>query len=534
MSQAGLVDIETAHPEIPTQFDTDDGGNAVPVGNVLEMFSNTVANATYAEPLWTTGSGNTVTTNIQVGAAITGAPADKNDAGLVSFDDTQFTVSTHGFVQLSSIPLDSMAGDDGVSVSPDGTGLLTLLGNVTSNATHAKPVYVKDSATANALDIDVQVATAIAADAGDSNDAGLCSFDSTSFTVSATGFVQLVGSGPIVDTFTTDINGPVSPDGSGNVNITTGQVFSDGAVANTVKLSVAATANTFLYGQGSNLAMSELGPLTNGQLIIGSTGAAPVAGSLTQPAAGLTIGGGAGTITFALADDLAALEALAATGVASRTGASTWQTSAVTENAVVIGGASESLAMLTLTNGQLVIGSTGAVPVAATPTSSDGSITITGGAGTLDLVVAAADDAILTLTGDTGGALSPTAGNINILGGPGVTVTGSGSTLTVNAVVYTDQTATTLTSDSGTFATAAGAYTLPASPTIGEIVEIVCITSGIVVTANTGQEIQIGGDVTSTAGTATNSAKGDALVLRYRDTDTAWYAISVVGVWSLA
>lgn len=39
--------------------------------------------------------------------------------------------------------------------------------------------------------------------------------------------------------------------------------------------------------------------------------------------------------------------------------------------------------------------------------------------------------AIVTLTGDTGGALSPTAGNINILGGAGVTVTGSGSTLTV-------------------------------------------------------------------------------------------------------
>lgn len=37
-----------------------------------------------------------------------------------------------------------------------------------------------------------------------------------------------------------------------------------------------------------------------------------------------------------------------------------------------------------------------------------------------------------TLTGDTGGALSPTAGNINILGGDGITVAGSGSTLTIN------------------------------------------------------------------------------------------------------
>jgi len=37
-----------------------------------------------------------------------------------------------------------------------------------------------------------------------------------------------------------------------------------------------------------------------------------------------------------------------------------------------------------------------------------------------------------TLTGDTGGALSPTAANINILGGDGLTINGAGSTLTVN------------------------------------------------------------------------------------------------------
>jgi hypothetical protein len=37
-----------------------------------------------------------------------------------------------------------------------------------------------------------------------------------------------------------------------------------------------------------------------------------------------------------------------------------------------------------------------------------------------------------SLTGDTGGAISPSSGNINILGGDGLTVAGSGSTLTIN------------------------------------------------------------------------------------------------------
>lgn len=49
--------------------------------------------------------------------------------------------------------------------------------------------------------------------------------------------------------------------------------------------------------------------------------------SLTQPAAGLTISnndGVSGNPTFALADDLAALEALSSSGIATRTGTSTW------------------------------------------------------------------------------------------------------------------------------------------------------------------------------------------------------------------
>lgn len=37
-----------------------------------------------------------------------------------------------------------------------------------------------------------------------------------------------------------------------------------------------------------------------------------------------------------------------------------------------------------------------------------------------------------TLTGDSGGAISPTAGNINVLGGTNMTVAGAGSTLTAN------------------------------------------------------------------------------------------------------
>lgn len=61
--------------------------------------------------------------------------------------------------------------------------------------------------------------------------------------------------------------------------------------------------------------------------VLGNTSgatAAATAQALTQPAAGLTIAGGSSAFTFALANDLAALEALASTGIAARTGSDTW------------------------------------------------------------------------------------------------------------------------------------------------------------------------------------------------------------------
>jgi len=57
--------------------------------------------------------------------------------------------------------------------------------------------------------------------------------------------------------------------------------------------------------------------------------------------------------------------------------------------------------------------------------------TVTNGAANWAISTPGASD-VDTLTGDSGGALSPTAGNMNILGGTNMAVAGSGSTLTLN------------------------------------------------------------------------------------------------------
>ena len=156
----------------------------------------TVANATYAKPIFTTASGNTLVINGQVAVARTGAPGDKLDAGLCSFDDTAFSVDADGYVTLSggSGPaVDTNTGDDGVAVTPDAAGNFNWNGITVANATHAKPAYFKDATAANTIDLDIQVGAAITGAPGDKNDAGLVSFDDTAFAVDADGYVTMVG-----------------------------------------------------------------------------------------------------------------------------------------------------------------------------------------------------------------------------------------------------------------------------------------------------------------------------------------------------
>jgi len=140
-----------------------------------------------------------------------------------------------------------------------------------------------------------------------------------------------------------------------------------------------------------------------------------------------------------------------------------------------------------------------------------------------------------TITGDSGGALSPTAGNWNIVGGPGVTTSGSGSTLTINSVVFTNTAAATLAVDNGYFATAAGTYPLPATAAQGEMLIVVCDTAGaVVLDAPANNFIRVGSSITSSGGTATSNAIGDSLTLRYRLSSLTWEATSVVGTWTIA
>lgn len=102
---SNLPVLQTLTGDDATAIGPDANGN-------IDIHGMVVANATNSKPLYFDGTAvsNLLEAELQVAAAITGAPADTNDAGIASFDDTQFTVDANGFVQLSGIgPINPLA-----------------------------------------------------------------------------------------------------------------------------------------------------------------------------------------------------------------------------------------------------------------------------------------------------------------------------------------------------------------------------------------------------------------------------------------
>lgn len=169
-------------------------------------------------------------------------------------------------------------------------------------------------------------------------------------------------------------------------------------------------------GVAANPSFQTIGSLGAVTTLTGDTGGAlsPTAGNFNLLGSGsITVTGAGSTLTHAL------------TGL--------------TNHSVLVGAGTSTITKLAVgTNGQVLLGSTGADPVFSTLTSSDSSVSFTIGAGTLSLQVAGGTTVVKTITGNTGGALSPTAGNFNILGTGSITVAGAGSTETVQLTGLTN------------------------------------------------------------------------------------------------
>ena len=193
-----------------------------------------------------------------------------------------------------------------------------------------------------------------------------------------------------------------------------------------------------------------------------------------------------------------------------------------------------------VTNGQLWIGTT-AVNAGGTHinvgnlVSPDASVSI--GFTSPNITLQSGGAVPTTFTTDSGIA-TPAAGNLNVLGLSGSKTSGSGSTLTVKSPPFSQiGSSATSSLNTGEFVTAAVTRTLPASAGLadGDLFVYVCTTAGaLVIQSVTAQKIRLGNVITSAAGSATSTAIGDSLTLRFNATDGFFYACASIGNWTLS
>lgn len=242
---------------------------------------------------------------------------------------------------------------------------------------------------------------------------------------------------------------------------------------------ISPTEHGVMVAQGSSPITTKV--LTDGQLLIGSTGNDPVAASLSG-GTNINITGGAGSVTVGLNGQVAV--ANGGTGLGT-----------LPLNQILIGNGTGNVNSIGLNNGQIVIGATGGAPLAGTLTAGFG-INISNGTNSI------------------------TISSTGIM--PTVTVTGTTQTLSVNTK-YLAANATGVT------------FTLPATSAVGD--EILIMAKGPLplgswtIAQLTGQTIYYGNQTTTTGtgGSISTTQARDTLRLMCVTANTEWQVMSSQG-----
>lgn len=310
--------------------------------------------------------------------------------------------------------------DSGTAI-PIANTLEILGGHIAAAGT---PIFTEAPGATNIVTVNIQASSAQAASSA--ANMGGASFNNTEFTVDANGFVSLIGGGAAidsiaVDSFTAPGTNPVVPTVDGLVTITGGQVAAGTVGANVIRTD-SLTANTLTVEIQRSTTNATTDSSKNGVSHFDSAAFYVDANGFVQ-----LNGGGIAATAFDV-------DAHTAPG-----------TDPVVPNAsgvVVVTGSSTTAGTVPVQTNSLAA-NTYAIQVqksqaiASTNASNVGLAAFDSARFTVDgngFVSANGSGIVETITGDSGGAVSPTTGNINILGGTtGLTFSGNTSTLTLNS-----------------------------------------------------------------------------------------------------
>lgn len=342
--------------------------------------------------------------------------------------------SNAGVLQANWVNLGAgsiLAGVDTINtVAPDGAGNFTLSSSDAS---------VGISPIVNGLDLTV----AISPTKYDGNTGGdvVPNVANQLFIVgnNATG-INVVGNSPINTLTISSFQATTIQEGTVTL-ATNAQAIAGTDAANAVTSSALAaklgtqTIHSLALFQGSSLAMTPLGAAINGQLPIGSTGLDPVLSTLTA-GTGISITNGAGSIAIAINGAVVGETITGTSGGALSPTAGNWN---------ILGASTAAGTTPVSTSGAvstLTINVQKAQAIAATDATKVGLAAFNSADFTVDangfVSFSAGTALIQTMTGNSGGALSPTAGNMNTVGTGSITIAGSGSTLTTQLTGLTN------------------------------------------------------------------------------------------------
>lgn len=175
-------------------------------------------------------------------------------------------------------------------------------------------------------------------------------------TVAPTNGQLLIGSSaapPVLAALTGTANQVTVTNGAGSITLSLPQNVNAGASPTFVGLTLTGlTANSFLYS-GAGGALSTTVAPTNGQLLIGSTGVAPVVASLAGTANQVTVTSGAGSLTLSLPQSIhtGATPQFSALGLGVVAGAA----GTLTATTAILDSLTPKTTNVTLTTGALVL-----------------------------------------------------------------------------------------------------------------------------------------------------------------------------------